>query len=93
MLLFRSDVFVTSLPFFLRSFFGRLCGPFPGFLFVLLFFAAAKSETGIVGRRCRVSVLLFKSDVYVMSLPFFHCSFFRTFFGSLSWFLSSVMID
>ena len=27
-----------------------------------------------------------KSDVYVMSLPFFHCSFFRRFFGSLSWF-------
>ena len=34
-----------------------------------------------------------KSDVYVMLLPFFHCSFFRTFFGSLSWFLSSMMID
>ena len=29
----------------------------------------------------------------VMSLPFFHCSFFRVFFGSLSCFLSSVMID
>ena len=25
--------------------------------------------------------------------PFFHCSFFRTFFGSLSCFLSSLMID
>ena len=34
-----------------------------------------------------------KNDVYMMSLPFFHCSFFRTFFGSLSWFLSSLMID
>ena len=30
-------------------------------------------ETVIVGRKCRVSVLLLRSDVYV---PFFHCSFF-----------------
>ena len=35
-----------------------------------------------VGRKCRVSVLLFRSDVYVTSPPFFYCSF-----------LSSVMID
>ena len=34
----------------------------------------------------RRKFLLFSSDVYVASLLFFHCSFFRTFFGSLSWF-------
>ena len=34
-----------------------------------------------------------KSDVHVMSLPFFHCSFLRTFFSLLPWFLSSLMID
>ena len=34
-----------------------------------------------------------KSDAYVMSLPFFHCSFFLTLFGFLSWVLSSLMID
>ena len=28
-----------------------------------------------------------RSDVYVASLLFFHCSFLRTFFGLLSWFL------
>ena len=34
-----------------------------------------------------------KSDVYVMSLLFSHCSFLRTFSGLLSWFLSSLMIE
>ena len=34
-----------------------------------------------------------RSDVYVASLLFFHCSFLRTFFGLLSWFLPFLMID
>ena len=44
-------------------------------------------------RLTRRKFLLFRSDVYVTSLPFFHCIFFLTFFGSLSWFLRSVIID
>ena len=34
-----------------------------------------------------------RSDVYVASLLFFHCSFLRTFFGLLSWFLPFLVID
>ena len=34
-----------------------------------------------------------RSDVYVASLLFFHCSFLRTFFGFLSWFLLFLMIN
>ena len=34
----------------------------------------------------RRKFLLFRSDVYVTSLPIFHCSFFWTFFWYLSWF-------
>ena len=39
----------------------------------------------------RRKFLLFRSDVYVMSVPFFHCSFFECF--SVPGFLPSVMID
>ena len=49
------------------------------FCLFCFFFAAAKSETVIVRRRCRVSVLLFRSDVYVMSLPFSIVVFFGRF--------------
>ena len=34
-----------------------------------------------------------RSDVYVASLLFFYCSFLRTFFGLLSWFLLFLMIN
>ena len=50
-------------------------------------------EILIVGRKCRVSVLLFRSDVYVTSLPFFHCSFFGRSSVPCPGFLSSVMTD
>ena len=41
----------------------------------------------------RRKFLLFRCDVYVTSLPFFHCSFFGFFSVPNPDFLSSVMID